>query len=700
MEKFTVTGSYIKRLDAETPNPVLTINTSTISEMGFPTIADAIRALPFNSGQALTPTDSGTSFTPGVNSFNLRGLGNNGTLVLINGRRAVPYAAPGFDGFQTVFDLNSIPEEAIESVEILKDGGSALYGSDAVAGVVNFRLKRDYVGASMTVEVGNYFNTDGFMRRASIAVGTKGKNTSMFTTFSWEKQNAVFSRDVRWSKNADKTAQAPAGYGRYEVNDGGVEAAGFSSLDEYIAAVGLTNPVDDGFFDNRSTRGFPGYLTVPDVGRRTFSEPTDNPTTANAVSGRNFYNFNETNGLFPSTERFSLFTTLDHRITNHVSLFAELSFTRSSAVVSSAAAPVDIENEHGLTSEDQMTYPAYNPFNPWGVDVTNGRRRLVELPNRINDVTSDTPRFLVGLRGDLQNTTGILKDWEWEIGGMYSKNTVDNLARNAVPDYRLQQAMNGLTRLGDGSLTWDSTTPQSDRVYFNWFGKNEPAFADFLAIVNPNVSQLEYKNIDFRMDGPIAELPGGQVGLAIGGEHRSEDLDIVKTDLNATGNIVGGSEGTGGSGSRTLTAFYAEADVPITKMIEVQLAGRYEDYSDDGFKKDIRPKFAVKFHPVDWLILRASYAKSFKAPDLYYLYNDGTTTFSSNQVIDPVTGDEIDQIQVKSGGNPDLQPETTNTMYAGISLEPNGRLKGLSVSVDYFDFDRSFGFSHTSHSAF
>jgi outer membrane receptor protein involved in Fe transport len=689
LEKFEVTGSRIARLDAETPNPVVSITADNIEAMGFPTISDAVRSLPFNNGQALTPTDSGTSFTPGVSSFNLRGLGNNATLVLINGRRAVPYARPGFDGNQTVFDLNSIPESAIESIDILKDGGSALYGSDAVAGVVNIRLKKNYVGAEASVEVGDYFDTGGMLKKASISVGTVGAKTSMFTNLMWMETDSVFSRDLPWSENADNTDIAPADYGRYEVNDGGLEAAGFDTIEEYVAALGLSQPTADGFWDNRSTRGFPGYLTVPGLGRRTFTEPTNNPTIAGSVPGRNFYNYNETNGLLPETERWNLYTQLDHEITEHLTLFAELSFSRSEAVVYSAAAPVDIENSKGLDSSSVLTYPSYNPFNPFGVDISNGRRRLIELPNRISDVTSDTPRFVAGLRGDLEYTDGAFQEWNWEVAGMYSKNTVNSISRNAGVDYKLQQAFNGLTRLGDGSFTWDSSTPLNERHYFNWFGYNEQAFADFIGVENPNSDSVEYRMFDFRMDGPAFDLPGGQVGLAFGGEYRDEEMEHIQSDLNATGMILAGSEGTSWAGTRQLTAFYAEASLPFHEMLEVQLAGRYESYSDDGFDEKIRPKAAVKFRPFDWVIFRASFAESFKAPDLSYLNTQGLTTFSSNQVLDPVTNQIIDQIQVKAAGNPNLEPETTDTIFVGVAFEPGGVLDGLSFSVDYFNFDQT-----------
>lgn len=687
LEKFEVTGSRIARLDAETPNPVVSISAGNIEAMGFPTISDAVRALPFNNGQALTPTDSGVSFTPGVSSFNLRGLGNNATLVLINDRRAVPYAAPGFDGNQTVFDLNSIPEAAIESVDILKDGGSALYGSDAVAGVVNIRLKKNFVGAEAMFEVGDFFDTGGMLKRGSVSFGTVGAKTSMFTNLMWMEQDAVFSRDLPWSENADNTEIANANSGSYSVT--GLDTTPYATEAEYIAALGLSNPTDDGFFDNRSTRGFPGYLTVPGLGRQTFSSPTNNPTVDGAVGGRNFYNYNETNGLLPEIERWNLYNQFTHEISDHLYAFGELSFSRSEALVYAAAAPVDIENSRGLNSGDTMVYPAFNPFNPWNVDISNGRRRLIELPNRISDVTSDTPRFVVGLGGDFEQAGGLFEEWNWEVAGMYTANTVTATSLNAGVDYKLQEAFNGLTRLGDGSLTWDPNTPLDQRVYFNWFGENEQAFADFIGVENPTSDKIEYRMIDFRLDGPLFDLPGGQVGVAFGGEHRNEEMEHIESDLNATGNILAGGEGTSWDGSRDLTAFYAEVNLPLHEMVEMQLAGRYESYSDDGFDEKVRPKVALKFRPFDWVIFRGSYAESFKAPDLSYLNSTGLTTFDSSQSFDPVTNQIVDQLQVKVAGNPNLSPEVTDTYYFGVAFEPSGRLDGLTVSIDYFNFDQT-----------
>ena len=196
MQRFEVTGSRIKRIDMETPQPVVAITRRDFEATGFSTVGDALRALPMVSGQSLTSIDGGTSFTPGTSSINLRGLGNNNTLVLINGRRAAPYGSPGFNGFQVVFDFNSIPTAAIESMEVLKDGASAIYGSDAVAGVVDIRLRKDYQGLNTEVTFGNSFGTDSFEKGAFAIYGTSSGRTSIVTTIDWTERNAIFARDL------------------------------------------------------------------------------------------------------------------------------------------------------------------------------------------------------------------------------------------------------------------------------------------------------------------------------------------------------------------------------------------------------------------------------------------------------------------------------------------------------------------------
>ena len=741
-EAFSVTGSNIRRIDQEPINPVISFTSDDLKDQGFTTVGDALRSLSFNNGQSLTSADAGTSFTPGVSTLNLRGLGNNQTLVLINGRRGAPYAAPGFDGLQSVFDLNSIPEGAIERIDILKDGASAIYGSDAVAGVINVVLKDDFEGLNVSAMAGDFFDTGAFFRKATATVGTTSAKTSIVVSLSAEDQAPVFNRDLDFSSNANQTDRAPDAdprwvlFGYETLTQDSLDAVGVSSEAQFfdeIIPLFVGDPynaanADDGWFDNRSTRGFPGYVgfdfngngSISGGERRTwdvddYPNGVDDPTAqvGDAIASRNFYNYQEASGLFPQYRRYSFYTRAKHEFSESLYGVLELSFSRTESEVYAAATPVDIEDSRGLDQADQLTlfsvipydydgdglieYAAdlddpsigfVNPMNPFGVDFQNGRRRFVEFPARLSDVKADTPRIVAVLGGKINGN----EDWNWETGFSYSENTV-NVINVAAQDSKLQQAFLGLTRLGDGSFSWDPSTPPEDREYFNWFGINEDAFVDYITIENPNSAGFELTSYDAKVDGVIAELPGGPMGVALGFEHRSERWYNTKTELNATSDILGGSEGTSSAGERNLSSLFAELILPVHEMVEIQLAARFESYSDEGFAEDIRPKAAVKFKPTDWLLFRASYSESFKAPDLPYLYTASTTTFTAFQSVDPVTQTEIDQLQVVVAGNPDLAPETSENYYAGVTFEPgqalfNGTLDGLVMSVEWFFFDR------------
>jgi len=703
---FEVVGSRIKRIDPETVSPVVQIHQGDLKVSGFPTIADSLRAMSFNSGQAITSTDAGSNFAPGVNTMNLRGLGNNQTLVLINGRRAAPYAVPAFNGFQTVFDLGSIPDEAIESVEILKDGGSAIYGSDAVAGVVNFKMRRDYDGGQGKVEVGDYSGTGGFHRKGTITYGTSNEKSSLLAVFDWQLDDPMYARDVRWARSANKEDVAAKTKPRYRA-DGWADitvpgAPTFKSEAEYVSYVsdlyGLTSdPVADSrngwaWFDARSGRGYPGYVVLADGSRYTYDAPTTNPTLADAVEGSNPYDYQQTNGFLPREERYSFFSTFRHEFSKSLYLFSDISFTRTETAVSAAPTPADLEGEYLLADNDGsprltdagcMIIPSFNPYNPFGEDIASGRRRLIETGNRDVDVTSDSPRIVLGVGGEI----AAFEKWTWETAALYTKNRVKENSV-VVTDDRMQEALLGLTRGADGSLSWNPSTPQDQREYFNWFGPNDAAFGAFLEDMNPTAAKIEYYSVDFNTGGALWTLPGGDMALSIGAERRWEKFANERTVLNATSNIVAGDSGASSEGDRDVTSLYGELNIPVIKQIEIQIAGRFEDYSDKDFARNVRPKLGIKYHPTDWLVLRGSYSKSFKAPDLAYLYTSKQTSFSSTSVWDPLTQSQVKDLQTVTAGNPDLKPELTDSWYAGIVLEPRGFLKNLQISVDGFRYEQ------------
>ena len=634
MEKFEVTGSHITGIDAAGLNPVASITRADLELSGYTNVGDALRSMSFVTGSSLIPTGSGNSFTPGASTANLRGLGNNNVLVLLNGRRAAPLATPGFNGLQTVFDFNSIPAAAIESIEVLKDGGSAIYGSDAVSGVINVILRKDYNGLTTTVGVGNTASTDSLEKMGSIVFGSSAGKLSIVTAIDWTERKSIKDADYGFSSTADLTARG-----------GG---------------------------DLRSYAGYPAMAYVPSLGDYyTLTTPMQNPTLADftvADVSHGSYDFQSVTDQLPESRNFGFYTRARYEFSERIYGFTELSFRRAEATISAAPSPVFSYTENGTgPNTGTLTIPSTNPNNPFGEDLEDEwYARLVSAGNRINDVTSDTPRMVVGLGGDL------VSDWKWEAATLYSKNKTENLNGGTVFDNLYQNALNGVS-IGGQTL------------YANPFGPEDPRVTASYTGTDANSASFELRTFDVSASGPIVDLPAGPLSLALGGEWRSEELASIRTINNATGNVVGGAEGQSTFGDRTVEAAYAELYVPIIKDLQLQLAGRFENYSDFG--STTKPKIALSYRPTEWLLLRTSFGQSFLAPNLAYLYTSQVTTFSANPLDDPKRpNDAPRQIETKGGGNPDLKPEETDSYYAGFQINPTGRLKGWELAVDWFQF--------------
>ena len=524
--KYEVTGTHISGIDAAGLNPVATISRENIDLSGYTNVGDALRSLSFVSGSSLIPTGSGNSFTPGASTVNMRGLGNNNVLVLLNGRRSAPLASPGFNGLQTVFDFNSIPAAAIESIQVLKDGASAIYGSDAVSGVINVILRRDYTGLTTTIGVGNTFGHDSLEKTGSLVFGSSAGKLSMVTAIDWTERNSIKDIDYAFSSNADLTAR--------------------------------------GGPDLRSYAGFPGLVYVPTLeDYYTLVTPKQNPTVADFVVAdvsHGTYNFQSVTDQVPQTRNFGFYSRSRYDFSERVYGFAEVSFRRTETKIDAAPTPVFNYTENGTgPNTGALNIPATNPNNPFGVDLEDEwYARLVSAGNRINDVISDTPRIVVGLGGDLP------ADWKWETAALYSKNTLENLNGGTVFDNLYQDALNGITIGGETRFA-------------NPFGAEDPRVTASYTNTDANSASFELRTYDLSLNGPLFNLPAGAVRLAVGGEMRTEELASIRTVNNATGNVIGGAEGTSTYGDRDVKAVYAELHVPIITNMQLQLAGRYED---------------------------------------------------------------------------------------------------------------------------
>jgi iron complex outermembrane receptor protein len=657
VEGFVVVGSNIERMDLETVSPVINLSGDDLEATGFSTVGDAIRALPITSGQSLTTTDAGTSFTPGVSSVNLRGLGNNNTLALLNGRRVAPYATPGFNGFQNVVDFSSIPAKAIDSVQVLKDGASAVYGSDAVAGVISVNLVKEYDGLTTKVSMGNTLDSDSFEWDFFAIGGATSGRASVVFTVDYRERNDMFARDIDWTSTADGSA-----FGGFDQR---------SSANISANARGL----DSTAYDGRFPSGRASWAGLP-LANAEGALPAASyiPTLDDFEDGNKFYNYQENAGMFPKVREYGFYTRLNYAVTDTLDAYAEVSFRRVETEIAAAATPAFFGNENGDSDSDTLVLPSTNPYNPFGVDLTDVRWRIIETGNRVNDLQADTPRIVLGLQGDLP-----LETWSFDSAFLITESEITNTNPGTVFDSLLQEALNGITINGE-------------MFYANPWGRNYPEVIDYITGTNPVVDSFMMWSWDFKANGDLFDMGDmGVIRAAAGVEYRYEELASVRTIANETGDIVGGSESTSVFGERDIKSLYAEVSIPVYDLMEFQVAARYEDYSDFG--DTTKPKIGMKFTPVEGLLLRAAYGQSFRAPDLPFLYSSGSVSFTSQFLNDPLRpSDPPNQIKTRGGGNIDLQPEETDSTYVGVVVDMGkffNKLDGLSFEVDLWKFEQT-----------
>ena len=632
LEKVEVTGSHIKRVDVEGPQPILSLDREDIEKMGVNTVAEVLRNLPQNSGGSFDEKFT-NSFAPGSAGVSLRGLGQNTTLILLNGRRIANY---GFA--QNITDsfvnLNSIPLGAVDRIEILKDGASAIYGSDAIAGVINIILRKDYQGAEVSTSAGGTTHGDGQEYTTNLSYGLTDNKSSLFVSADFFNRNDIMLRDREYSKTADHRSQ------------GGI--------------------------DFRSSSGNPGTIFTfdGDIQASPDCPPDryDDFGTDGAISICRF-NYNEWITGVPAVKRGGIFTTYNREITDDIEMFTEFSVVEN--VTDAKAAPTPVFGDL-----DGFVSPASNPWNAqygYDEDVTF-RRRLTEAGPRTSHIEEDNQRLLAGLRGAWSR-------WDWEVGAMFSRDKVVDTGDGYISADALDQALTeGIDVNGDGIIT--------DNEYLNVFGTtNDPDLIDAITVTTARRAVSTLRSFDGKISGDVLDLPAGAVGMAVGLERRYEKVEDRADPLSEQSKIVS-SGGTSSDGSRSLTSAYVEFSVPVIESLEAQVALRHENYSDFG--TTTKPKVAFRFQPVDMLMIRGSYAEGFRAPSLAQLYLGDSTSFPF--LVDParcdVTGADADcggsQYRTIFGGNPDLDPEESKSYYLGFVVEP---VENLSMGVDLWRID-------------
>ncbi len=632
VERIEVTGSHIKRTNMEGPSPVSSLSQEDIAKSGVTDLISLFTKLPISGqGTFSTQANSSDDTANGGSSVSLRGLGADSTLILINGRRVS--VSPFAKGIDTAFvDINNIPLSAIKRVDILKDGASATYGSDAVAGVINVILRDDVEGAELSAKVGTTADGGGEEQSVSLVFGNNNDNSNHTFILEYFNRTEVLYADREYAATANQKRRT-----------GDADATDF-----------------------RSSSGIPGTIALASNPSNRLIDMYGNDSCPE--SDRDFannlcrYDYAPHMTMLPAAERFSWNYMGKYEINDNLRAFAELNGQNSKSTVRGAGSPSFNEL---FMSGDNVNHPFANmPDHEFhGQDLTM-RRRTVDIGNREKRVDSTYYRAILGLQGEVN-------DWSWEAAYSYIKSSSVERGVNGFPNSRrTQEAI-------DSGL-WNPFEPSS----------NSQKALDFIETTTTRVGKSTMETLDFKISGSVLEMANGDMMLALGGEYREETISDNPDDQFLRGEVFG-TEATQANGARDNMSLFAELAIPVLDTLELQLAVRHENYSDFGTTTD--PKISFLWTPTDDLSLRGSYGTAFRAPSLHQL-GLGRTDESPNLVDNPrcdAIGNqdracEPQEYTAIFEGNPELGPEESKSYNLGLIYNVND---ALNFSIDYYNYD-------------
>jgi iron complex outermembrane receptor protein len=658
VEKIEVTGSHVKRLDTETVAPVEVITREQIQRSGAPTVAEFLRNIPANTGGSFSESFT-NSFASGASGISLRGLGQKATLVLLNGRRVTGF---GFaQNLQDTFvDLNSIPTAAIERIEVLKDGASAIYGSDAIAGVVNIILRKDYRGVEATAQTGYYEGKHDY--RVGITAGTGDLSRdgyNVFGTVDYYKRDLVLLSDTKFGASRDYR-YLPGGRNNTSLTAGGT----WRQLN--AAGTALTNN-----FRAISECAQLGGTVL--TGPQAVEQGLLAATSAQALATNTFCSKDINNQLtaLPKAERVGFLGRATKEFSANATGYAELALSR---VENFQTFTAPFFNTTALRQTGAGLSPfAYtanfapgaggNPFSTLARITGN----MQDFGTRDQKTVSDTVRVLAGL-------TYAWRNWDLDSAIGWSRNEVDQSNLNRISLSGTSGVLGIPPTLQPPVPTVTNTPLNLDRPSLT-----SDATRDAMRINVKREAKSELSFADTKASTEFGRLPGGAIGLAVGAEVRREKLNDRPDPAAQNGEILGQGI-TATDGSRNSYAGFAEVSLPITRIIEANVAGRYDHYSDYGSSSV--PKFGLKIRPTNSLLLRANWGRGFRAPTLPEISPSVATFFVS--VNDPVTGLNGTQISGVFAGNPSLKAEKSESGTAGFVFEPT---TNMSFGANYFNID-------------
>lgn len=676
LDRVEVTGSRIKRAEVEGQVPIQTLTRTEIERTGLTSIGDVLQQLT-GSGSALNakfnssgnfgfPPD-GSGVGAGSAQVDLRHLGAKRVLVLVDGIRWVNESSASGVGAAT--DLNTIPLAIVERIEVLEDGASSLYGSDAIAGVVNIITRREFDGAQVTMNYGEYTKGDGTQKGVDLAWGTSGDRYTLFLGASWTKQDPVYARDREQSR-------FPIPGTGLAFGSGGIPQGRFSFVDpntgakqDIVPNTGVSSPRYD---------GSAGCTRSDDY---------------HCFTSADRFNFAEYNMVLTPSERKGIFGQFRFDLTDDIQWYIKALGNRRESTNQAAPEPLFFgpDGATGNPLADNIVVSGLNPYNPFGFDlVASGNmsligRRPVEGGARVFEQEVNTQYFATGLVGQFQAAD---RSWFWDLNGMYSKNKAEQTNYGSYDIYKVNMA------LGDPALC--AATPGC--VPLNIFGGVGSITPEMLRWIQPVVrdrSQNELSLFTANLSSELFTLPAGPVSFATGYEYRKYEGRYDPDPLTVIGHY-NGVPSLPTSGSYDVNEAYLELSVPIFaksalgEKLDLSLAGRYSDYSTFG--GEFTPKYGLRWQVTNDFVLRTSYAEGFRAPSIGELY--GSAARADLQLFDPCSvglggtpprGSAANcaalgvpdgfqqansQISVTTGGNAELDPERSRSFSAGFVWSP------------------------------
>lgn len=679
-----VVGSRIRRVDLETSQPVFVIERAQIERTGLVSVGDILQDLATSAGTLNTTVNFGGN---GETRLNLRNLGENRTLVLVNGRRWNV-------GLGGAVDLNSIPLSIIERIEVLRDGASAIYGSDAIAGVVNITTRSDYDGLEARAYLGENEEGDGRVESYDFTVGAEGENGNVVLNASYVKQEPIHAGDRAVSAvpvfglpatdlRAGASSNTP--FGRF-----GFGPAGNCAFDP-----GGTYPEGPAGCNGRQGRPPPARNRFdPDTGGYPLFDPT--------IDG---YNYAPENYLQTPQERTSLYVQGRFRFSDSVTATAEVLYNERRSAQLQAPVPLQV----GVPFDPPLdfTIPANHIYNPFGQEVNFLALRPGGQQRHFSQ-DADTVRIATGLHGDFEFLD---RNYAWDLSGTQSEQTVDRIDRGLIDVARLGSALGpsfrdaaGVARCGAPPSAVAGCVPLDP---FHGPAAFTAEMLEYLYFAAQSSTSGELWDYGANLTGGLFDLPAGPLAFAAGYEYRREQGVSLPDALLQSGALSGDTVQPI-SGTTSVDEWYAEFSVPLlvdvaaAELLDLSLAARRSDYSTVGSTTNY--KAGMRWKPVAELLVRGNYSQGFRAPSLEELFDGGGSFIDAVENIDPcvagsdptnpancvadgVPGGAYEPQQgiyrVVYGGNPDLGPETAISRTLGLVWSPPW-LPGFDLALDWY----------------